>query len=271
MRKWILLLFLGIAVPVQAQNLDNAIQELTKDVKGEIVSPATTEELQQLFKDADETKVPRIFVDKLPSDFSQKGTGELYMYVIAALILRSNETTIKEKMLLTLLKKKYENKEPWTEVEESFFQHLVEKYDVVINKTTQMKLDQLTIKVDEIVPGLAVAQSVYATNWGQKNMDHPYGQMGWLDENTYAEIPYDSLIKATEAYVKEMNSTNNYWMWRNTRQMAAHKGYLNLLAYNLAGNLQPYRPEDPYYSDTIQKVLINNAPLRKLHTVTFIQ
>ena len=270
MRKWILLLCFWI-LPLSAQNLDQAIQEMTKDVKGEIVTPSTTEELQLLFKDATDTKVPRIFVDKLPSDFAEKGSPELFMHIITALILRSNEVAVKEKLLLTVLKKKYENKQAWSPIEESFFNALVEKYDAIIDKTTQMKLDQLSIKIDEIVPGLAVAQSVYATNWGKKNMEHPYGQMGWLDENTYNELPYDSLIKATEAYVSEMNSSKNYWMWRTLRQKAAHKGSLNRLAYTLAGGLRVYRPEDPYYPPTIQKIILNNSTLGKLHNATFIQ
>ena len=271
MRKWIFLLLCFWILPLNAQSLDKAIQELTKDVKGEVVTPATTKELQELFKDATETKVPRIFVDKLPADFAENGTPELFMNVITALILRSNETAVKEKMLLTVLKKKYEKQEPWSPVEQSFFNALLEKYDAVIDKTTQMQLDQLTLKVDEIVPGLAVAQSVYATDWGKKNMEHPYGQMGWLDEENYNELPYDSLIKATEEYVKEMNSAKNYWMWRTLRQKAAHKGSLKLLAYTLAGDLRVYRPEDPYYPATIQKIIINNPPLGMLYNASFIK
>ena len=270
MRRLILLLCFWI-LPVAAQNLDAAIRELTKDVEGQIVSPATTEELKVLFKDATETAVPRIFVDKLPADFAQNGSPELYTQVITALTLRSNELALKEKLLLGALKSKFEKKQQWSPIEESFFQSLVEKYDETITKTTASKLDQLTLKVDEIVPGLAVAQSVYATDWGTKNMNHPYGQMGWLDESTYEDIPYDSLIKATEAYFKEMNSTSNYWMWRLKRQTAAFKGLPQRMAYTLAGNLRVYRPEDPYYSATIQKIISNNPPLAQLYKAEFIE
>lgn len=269
MRK-LFLIFCFFIFPAMAKNLDNAIQKLTRNVEGQIVSPATTEELQNLFKDATETRVPRIFVDKLPADFAENGTGELYMNVITALILRSNEMAIREKVLLMALKNKHNKKEAWTPIEESFFNAMVEKYDVVVNKTIETQLDQLSIKIDEIVPGLAVAQSVYATDWGRKNLNHPYGQMGWLDEKNYDELPYDSLIKATEAYVKEMNSAENYWMWRTRRQRSAHRGTRDRLAYTLAGSLRVYRPEDPYYSATIQKIITNNKPLAKLYEATFI-
>lgn len=271
MRKCIALLLFFWMLPAVAQNLDTAIKELTKDVSGQVVTPKTTKELQDLFKDATETQVPRIFVDKLPDDFSENGSGELYMNVITALILRANEQAIKERMLLTALKDKYEKGEKWSEIEESFFHALVEKYDVVINKTIQTQLDQLMLKVEEIVPGLAVAQSVYATNWGKKNMAHPYGQLGWLDDKTYDELPYESLISATDAYVKEMNSADSYWMWRVHRQGAVHRGLKDRLAYTLAGNLRAYRPEDPYYHTTLQKIITNNPPLAKLYQATFLE
>ena len=106
----------------------------------------------------------------------------------------------------------------------------MEKYDVIVFKTKATRLEQLVAKVDEVIPGLAVAQSVYATDWGKKNMDHPYGQMGWLDDKTYTDIPFDSLIKATESYVKEMNGAANYWMWRLRRQRSVYRGIRNGLA-----------------------------------------
>ena len=96
-------------------------------------------------------------------------------------------------------------------------------------------------------------------------------KFGILDENTYAELPYDSLIQATEAYVKEMNSAANYWMWRTQRQMATHRGNMDHLAHNLAGQMRVYRPDDPYYPQTIQKIILNNVPLGKLYTATFIK
>ena len=271
MRKLIFLFLLCWTLPIMAQNLDKAIETLTIEPEGTVVSPKTTAELAVLFKEATDSKVPRIFVEKLPSDFAQKGSPELYMYVITALILRSNESAVREKMLLTVLKDKYNKKEPWTPIEESFFHALVEKYDVIVNKTIETQLEQLDIKIDEIVPGLAVAQSVYATDWGKKNMQHPYGQMGWIDEKTYDELPYESLIKATEAYVKEMNSASNYWMWRLRRQRATHRGMRSRLAYSLAGSLYVYRPEDPYYTATLQKIILNNKPLSKLYEATFIE
>ena len=270
-RKLILLFACCWIFPVIAQNLDEAIEKLTTNVPGQVVTPKTTTELAILFKDATDLSVPRIFVDKLPEDFAQKGSPELYMHVITALILRSNELALRDKMLLTALKNKYDKKEPWTTKEESFFHAMVEKYDVTVTKTIDTQLEKLLIKIDEVVPGLAVAQSVYATDWGKKNMMHPYGQMGWLDEQTYAELPYNSLIEATEAYVTEMNREPSYWQWRIKRQKATHNRLNRRLAYILAGNIAVYRLEDPYYAPTVQKIILNNKPLSQLYEATFIE
>ena len=271
MRKFILLLVFCWIYPLMAQDLDAAITKLKEEVPGQIVRPQTTQELSRLFEKATETAVPRIFVDKLPADFVEKGSPELYAQVITALILRSNEQAIREKMILTVLKNKYDSNVKWSPVEETFFHEMVEKYDVVVTKTIATQLEQLALKIDEIVPGLAVAQSVYATDWGRKNINHPYGQMGWLDEEKYDELPYDSLIQATEAYFQEMNAAPSYWMWRIRRQKATHRGTRNRLAFILAGNLSVYRPEDPYYSATIQKILTNNKALTKLYEATFLE
>ena len=101
MRKVFILLLCCWIYPVMAQNLDDVIIKLKQDVPGRIVTPATTKELAELFKGSTDLTVPRVFVDKLPADFAKKGTPELYTQIITALILRSNEQAIREKMILT--------------------------------------------------------------------------------------------------------------------------------------------------------------------------
>ncbi len=272
MRKILFLLLFSILSikPATAQNLDAVIQELTKDVEGQVVTPATTAELQTLFKGATLTQVPRIFVDKLPADFAEKGSPELYTQVMSALILRFNEIAIKEKMLLSALKQKFYNDEKWSETEEAFFNFLVEKYDVIASKTPETRLDQLTLKVDEIDPALAVAQSVYATDWGTKNLNHPFSQMGWVDEKNYTELPFDSLLSATESYFKEMNGAPSYWFWRQRREKSAFNRP-NKSASSLANGLRTYKPEDPYYMHTIQRIISNNKTLYKLKEAVFME
>jgi len=269
MYKILLIISLIFANIVHAVSLDNAIQQLSQEVSGTVVTPATTEELETLFKNATLKSVPRIFVDRLPEDFAEKGSPELYAKVITALILRSNERILREKILLAALKRKFEKEDTWSEQENAFYNSLVEKYDVSIAKTKATQLEQLALKIDEITPGLALLQSVYTTNWGKTNMQAPYAQRGWNENQKYAPIKYDSLIKATESYVDEMNSEPSYWPWREYRRRAVHRRASENLPYLLAGKLMAYYLEDPDYTRTLQQIFTDNPFIKKLFNATF--
>ncbi len=270
MYKFLFAMLIFCGNVAHATSLDNAIQQLSQEIPGTIVTPTTTEELQSLFKDATLTSVPRIFVDRLPDDFAENGSHELYAKVITALILRSNEQILREKMLLGALKRKFEKNEDWSEQESAFFNSLVEKYDAIAVKTKATQLEQLSLKIDEITPGLALAQSVYTTDWGKRNMQSPYAQKGWLDDKNYTETTYNSLIKATESYVEEMNSEPSYWPWREYRRRAAHRRATENLPYLLAGKLMSYQLEDPDYTRSLQQIITDNPfIIKKLFHATF--
>ena len=256
--------------PAHAIVLDDMITAFNRPQNEKIVAPKTTEELRQLFKDATLSKVPRIFVDKLPDDFEKNGDQKLYAQVMGALILRENEKALKDRVIIQMLIKKSENNEKWTELEKAYFGSLVEKYDVIAKKTIPTQLSNLLQKADEVPVGMAVAQSVYDTDWGKKNMDSPYGQTGWIDDKHYENLKFDSLIKATESYVKEMNATPNYFLWRVKRQDAARRGNQNH-SYNYAIALRTYRPEDPVYTQDVRILLLKNPFLSKMDNLTFIQ
>ena len=117
------------------------IDKMDTPPEGLIVSPRTTEELKAYFKASDENHVPRIFVDKLPTDFAQKGTNELWAQIISALILRTNEVITKERAILILLTDKFNHEKKWTPKETEFFDYLVQKYDSKSKKTIQAKLN----------------------------------------------------------------------------------------------------------------------------------
>jgi len=250
--------------------LDDFIKKINTPAQEQIVSPATTEELRRLFINATQTQIPRIFVEKLPADFAVKGDKQLYAQVLAALLLRENEKAIQDQVAITLLKQKYDKKEPWTEIERGFFDRLVDKYDVVAKKTVPTQLEQLLLKADEVPIGLALAQSVYETDWGKKQMESPYGQMGWLNDEQYEKIPFDSLIRATESYVKEMNGTPNYFTWRIRRERSEYGGAQRNRSYNFALDLRVYRPEDPVYPMQIRKLILANPLLNQMDNARFV-
>ena len=263
---------MGFNFSVSAASKDNfnkLLPVLTKEKNEKEIVPKTTEELKELFKNSDK-ELPRVFVKKLPSDFAQKGDKLLYSKIIAALILRENEKILNERILFLLLKEKFDKQEKWTEKEQAYFDYLVDKYDAIVLKTIPTKINDLQLKIDEIPPSLAVVQTGLDTDFGQKNMESPFGQTGWLDNKTYAPIKYENLTDAVKEYVKEMNSTPNYDSWRSMRVL---KNYQQTpqITYHLASELLTYRPEDVEYLEKLRKLLdkekfifgIDNLNLKK--------
>lgn len=257
--KKIILLFLiclGFSFSVLAapkNDFNKLLPILTKKTDEKEVTPKTTDELRELFKNSDK-ELPRIFVKKLPSDFAQKGDKILYSKVISALILRENEQILNERILFLLLKEKFDKGEKWTSEEQAYFDYLVDKYDAIVLKTVSTKINDLILKIDEIPPSLAVVQTGLDTDFGQKNMESPFGQMGWLDNKTYAPIKYENLSDAVREYVKEMNATPNYDSWRSMRALKTYQ-QTPQMTYHLATELNTYRPEDVEYLEKLRKLL----------------
>ena len=257
--KRIILLFLiclGFSFSVLAapkNDFNKLLPILTKKTDEKEVTPKTTDELMERFKNSDK-ELPRIFVKKLPSDFAQKGDKILYSKVISALILRENEQILNERILFLLLKEKFDKGEKWTSEEQAYFDYLVDKYDAIVLKTVSTKINDLILKIDEIPPSLAVVQTGLDTDFGQKNMESPFGQMGWLDNKTYAPIKYENLSDAVREYVKEMNATPNYDSWRSMRALKTYQ-QTPQITYHLATELNTYRPEDVEYLEKLRKLL----------------
>ena len=194
MKKLVFLFLICFSFEAMAMpsDFDRLLPILSKKFPEKEISPATTAELKALFKTSDE-ELPRVFIKKLPSDFAQKGDKKLYSKIITALILRENEQILNERILFMLLKEKADKGEKWTPQEQAYFDYLVDKYDAIVLKTIPTKINDLVMKIDESPPSLAVAQSALDTDFGKKNMDSPFGQMGWLDNQTYAPVKYENI------------------------------------------------------------------------------
>ena len=257
-------------LPIYAQQSDQfekLFPVLTAEVEGKEISPKTTTELEKLF-DTPKGELPRLFVKKLPDDFTEKGSKELYAKVITALILKENEQILGEQYLFSILKEKADKGIEWSEKEKQFFDYLVEKYDAVVLKTIPTKIADLTYKIDEIPPAMAIIQSAVQTKWGKENMDSPYGQKGWLDRENYDFIKYPNLIEATQKYVLEMNSTPNYDGWRNQR---ANQNYQQKKqgTYTTIQSLRTYMPEDVNYVLKLKNELNQNKFVYDFDTALF--
>ena len=254
----IFLMCLGLSFGVQAipSDFERLLPVLTMESTEKDISPKTTEELKQLFKNSDK-ELPRVFVKKLPEDFAQNGDKKLYTKILTALILRENEQILNDRILFLLLKDKADKGENWTPQEQAYFDYLVEKYDAIVLKTVPTKINDLFMKIDEIPPSLAIAQSALETDFGKNNIQSPFGQMGWLDNQTYAPVKYENLSDAVKAYVIEMNATPNYDDWRRIRNKHTHQQTPDA-SYYMAGGLRTYKPEDAAYIEKIRTLMKEN-------------
>lgn len=257
-------------LPIYAQQSDQfekLFPILTAEPEGKEISPKTTAELEKLF-DTPKGEIPRLFVKKLPDDFAEKGSKELYAKVITALILKENEQILGEQYLFSILKEKADKGVKWSEKEKQFFDYLVEKYDAIVLKTIPTKIADLTYKIDEIPPVLAIIQSAVQTNWGKENMDSPFGQKGWMDRENYDFIKYPNLIEATQKYVLEMNSTPNYDGWRNQR---ANQNYRQKKqgSFQIIQSVRTYMPEDVIYVTKLKNELNQNKFVYDFDTALF--
>ena len=226
------------------------INAAEKPIEGVIVSPQTTAELKTWFQGSDENHVPRVFVEKLPSDFEREGNKQLFARVISALILRENEKIIKERAVLSLLAAKNRSGQAWTPRETDYFNQLVQKYDSQTKKEISAEIVDLSIKVYPIPPLMGVIQAAEATDWGKEYMESPFEQTGWLDRKTYARIPFQSLIRATESYVTEMNGLPTLSSWRFIRSQALVSGSDDI-GYQALVALDAYKPDDSEYVERL--------------------
>ena len=240
-----------IAEPKQEDFISLLIDQVHKPVAGVVISPKTTAELQAWFSQSTESQVPRVFVEKLPDDFSVNGNKNLYAQVISALILRENEKILTERAVLIFLRDKLQKGISWSKKEKDFFDALVKKYNSTYKREDYARLTDLMTKVDRIFPMTAVIQSATATDWGKTNLTAPFQQTGWVDKDTYGYIPYGKLTDAVQAYAQEMNGLPTLNAWRYMRENLQLRGYTDIGTRSLSW-IEPYLNEDLFYPQQLQ-------------------
>lgn len=230
--------FEAYAQKLRSFDTEAMIQSARQEVSGQYVIPKNKAELEILFDGVLINKMPRIFVEKLPDDFSVETEDDraLFLKIVTALLLRTNEKVEKERQILLFLKDKYEHNVPWTAMEQEFFDYLVEKYDSVILRSLKGKVNSLFRKVDVLPVSIGVAQAVYFSDWGNKNKQSLFGEYGWIDKYNYVPLVYDSLSKASDNYVLQMNSREEMIMFweirRSYRPYAAERAIGSDLAFH---------------------------------------
>ncbi len=245
---------------------EDLIDKALSEPEGQIVTPQTTAELAKLFHNAKANAVPRIYVEQIPEDFTPNTVARktLFMEVMTALVLRSNEQIQAERHALQMLEEKRKTGREWSKKEMRFFNLMADKYDTHAQRTLESKMAILLRRVDVVPTSLAVAQAIYFTNWGFKNKKSPFGQYHWADNVNYVLQPYSSLIDATDSYMLEMNSMSSMLNFHEARETMAPITN-RPLGLQMAHFAEYYMPDDPEYRNklimTFQAGLI--APLDK--------
>lgn len=232
------------------------IQEAEAEPKGEIVTPQTQEEARKIYEGINMIQIPRVFIDKLPADFIIHSTEDktLFMKMITALMLRTNEKILKERRVVQILDEKLRQNIPFTEQEDAFFNKMVEKYDAVLAKTKESQMAQLMVKIDIVPVSIGVAQAILFSNWGMKNQKSLYGEFGWKDKEQYEPIEFSSLIKATDSYANALNTRSQLIGFREARKWMRPYAKERSLGWEIAHNLNNYIEEEKNYGEKLSAV-----------------
>ncbi len=236
--------------------LSSLIEQALAEPQGEIIIPETMDEIRKVYQGINMVQIPRIFVGRLPDDFQIQSVEDktLFMKIVVPLILRTNERIVKERQVLLLLNDKLKNKSPWTDEESSFFNKMVEKYDAVLMKSIQGKMDSLIEKVDIIPVSVGVAQAILFTNWGTKNKESIFGEYGWKDRSHYEPIIFSSLTKAADSYAVALNSWSQLLGFRQSRRLMRPHSNNRSIGWATAHNLNNYMSHEENYGKQLQEV-----------------
>lgn len=223
---------------------------------GEIIVPSQMVDIEKIYKGINMIQIPRVFIDQLPSDFSIRSTADktLFMKIITALMLRTNEQILKERKVIQILNDKLNNQVSWTDQETTFFNKMVEKYDAGLAKTIQSRMAQLMVKVDIIPVSIGVAQAILFSDWGKKNKKSIYGEFGWRDKEHYEPIRFDSLVAATDSYANALNSRSQLVGFREARKWMRPYAAQRSLGWDIAHNLNNYMEQEDQYGEKISQI-----------------
>lgn len=184
------------------------------------IFPQTMAEAAQPYNGINMHQVPRVFVEELPADWQIRSNEDktLFMKIITAQILRTNAHILAEKKRLHFLEEKYLRNQPWTPEEETFFNQLLQKYDIFLAKKREGQLHELIGKVDIIPPSIAVAQAAFFSDWGQKNKKALFGEYGWVNDQ-YVPLEFKTISEASDSFARQINSRSQLFQFHEKRRL----------------------------------------------------
>ncbi len=230
------------------------------------IFPKTTAEAAQPYENINMFQVPHIFVEELPADWQIRSNQDktLFMKIITAQILRTNEHIAAEKKRLHFLEEKYLRNQPWTPEEEAFFNQLLQKYDIFLAKKREGQLQELIGKIDIIPPSIAVAQAAYFSDWGQKNQKALYGEYGWVD-NQYVPLEFKTISEATDSFARQLNSRSQLFGFHDKRRIMIPFQKDKYLSESILDSISQFMDWDKDYIQNLKKTYLSGYILQLDH------
>ena len=229
---------------------DSSSQSTTKLIARHLESEMTNAQNIQ--------KTPRFFLKRLPEDFQQKGTSELFFKIMLPLILRENERLEQTRYDLMLIAIKVATKEPLLKTEHAFLDSLSKEYDLIETDDSKRIL-RLIPMVGSISPSLALAQAFENLQKHPTEKINVFGEHEWTipkgkeEKSVWRLKSYSSLEEAVHGYALELNRSLAYFKWRTFRKQLPLKKPRHFLNVGFfLKTLSIYRPDDETYVNRLQ-------------------
>ena len=236
----------------------------------------TTNDLNKIFDEQkyyissvrDNKLVPNILINKFPKDFSlissTKDKKSLFIRSLLPLIILENNKIIEANKRIK-------------KIDDNTFEYIARddalwlKKQFINYKVKSHNFDELIAKVDIIPISIALAQAAIESGWGTSRFvaegNALFGQWSWFkgsgiipkkrdSDETYEIKSFENLRQSVAAYMKNLNSHNNYSEFRavrnNYRINNSEMNSINLIKY-----LSKYA-ENTEYSKILEIVIRKN-------------
>lgn len=226
----------------------SAAQPIVEKKDGSLwVKSATTKEVEQIFAQYNypdytkpETAFPRIFLNRLPSDWAQVADSDdkhrTFIRILLPLVLKINEAILAERQTLENWQQKRLNDEKLSTDEIAALEKLAVKYDSDTKEQGTARVDHLLLlldeKIDAVPPAIMVATAGIYSDWGNSRIaqqaNNLYLTEVWYDNKgmkplddpnaDYRYKIYANLEEAIADRALKINSHINYDYVRMARK-----------------------------------------------------
>ncbi len=270
------LLLINSTLSIAATATDSKLPSLSTPYYAEPVikrSAADAEALKQLFNkelfQLQQTRTsgitPQVYVDHIPQNLdslSIKDMKQLFIQLILPCTLKVNAHIEEQRAAVTALLTKQNNGLKLTNAEERWLADLTKYYSVKADGT-----ESLLDRMDIIPPSLAITQAIMESGWGRSRfakqgnvlfgLHLPKNSQRKFIKASGANVKlavYDSIFKAVDAYIHNINTTRAYRKLRDIRGALRHKKE-QPDGWNLAAGLGRYSELGDKYIGKLRSII----------------